>query len=318
MVMVGHIVKEMIHFPDRTMGPVLGSPAAYCSVVAAKLGVRVGVVTKIGSDMPQELLRPFTEVGVDLRGLKREGNYTTASLLIYHESGDKEIRYPHKALPILFEDVPSAYWQSDIFHVCPMDYDAPLETIERLSTLSAMLSVDLGGYGGAHSRTHPDPTEEQNLRALRELVKHFHIVRASEEDCRHLLGPVEGREAEVARCFVDWGAQIGIVTLGKKGAVLATSEGTFRVPALPGPVVDGTGAGDAFIAGFLAEYLRTADPKRSAQFASAVALWVISGTGGVTVARMPTREDVEGMLETATREDEEYERASQTGHHRLW
>jgi hypothetical protein len=39
-VAIGHLIKETIKFPETTVGPLLGSPAAYSSVAAAKLGAR--------------------------------------------------------------------------------------------------------------------------------------------------------------------------------------------------------------------------------------------------------------------------------------
>ncbi|MDD5600494.1 MAG: carbohydrate kinase family protein, partial [Actinomycetota bacterium] len=58
---LGHILKEKIIFPDREIYPVLGSPVAYSSVCMASLGVDVGIVTKIGKDFPEELLKVFNE-----------------------------------------------------------------------------------------------------------------------------------------------------------------------------------------------------------------------------------------------------------------
>ncbi len=294
-VFIGHIVKETIHFPDRTLGPVLGSPAAYGSVIASRLGASVGIVTRIGQDMPPELLAPLHEAGVDTQGMKLEGEFTTASLLTYAPSGEKEISYPHKATPLLFEDIPPSYLSARGFHVCPMDWDMPLESIVRLRQLGAILSVDLGGYGGAHSRQHPSRTDQENPESLARLVSHFDIVRASVEDCCHLLGPVDEQlEATVSR-FIGWGAKVGIISLGARGAILATHSQRFRVPAMPGGG-DTTGAGDAFSSGFVVEYLRTGDAERAAWFATAVAKHVIEGTGGVAVARMPTRGDIEERL----------------------
>jgi ribokinase len=267
-------------------------------VIAAKLGVRVGVVTKVGPDMPRELLQPFEEAGVDTRGM-REGPATTTSHLIYDRTGGKEIRYPARAEPILFEDIPAAYLGSRSFHVCPMDYDSPVETVERLASRGATISVDLGGFGGAHSSTHPDPQERRVPHVLPRLIRCCTIVRASLEDCRHLFERVPDDGADLAGRFIEWGARIGIVTLGDRGAVVATADGVARVPALSGRVVDATGAGDAFSAGFLVEYLHGSAAVRCARFASAVALHVISGTGGVRAARMPSRTDVERLLAAA-------------------
>lgn len=297
-VLVGHVVKEMIYFPEQTLGPVLGSPVAYGSVVAGRLGERVGIVTTVGTDMPDELLQPFRDAGVDLRGLHiEEGNHTTLSQLIYYENGNKEIRYPQKAPPIRFRDIPSGYRNAPIFYVATMDHDVPLETIREMCTLGALLAVDLGGYGGAHSVKHPSPAEQSDPRHLRDLVSNFDIVRASIEDCSHLLGrqSVENErcEEELVLRFLDWGAEVGLLTLGERGCIVGTRDRVVRVPAESGEIVDTTGAGDSFATAFLVAYLHTRDIEWSARFAAATVIFIIQRTGGVHASRMPTRDEVD-------------------------
>ena len=303
-VLIGHIVKEMIHFPDRTLGPVLGSPVAYGSVVAGRLGERVGIVTTIGEDMPDDLLQPFRDAQVDTRGLLvKAGDCTTTTQLIYEASGEKEIRYPQKAPEIRFEDIPSAYHNASIFYIATMDHDVPLDTIRGLRALDATLAIDLGGYGGAHSRVHPNEAERKNPARMRELLACFDIVRASVEDCRHLFGAEtlasEAGEEETVRRFVDWGATVGLLTLGERGCVAATARGVVRVPAHSGTVIDTTGAGDAFSTVFLSGYMRAGDVEWSARLGAAAVIHIIERTGGVHAARMPTREEVEKKLHTS-------------------
>lgn len=300
-VLLGHIVKEMIHFPDRTLGPVLGSPVAYGSVVAGRLGEKVGIVTTIGTDMPDELLQPFRDAGVDTRGLLiKPGNWTTASELVYYESGDKEIRYPQKAPAIRFKDIPLEYHKARVFYVATMDRDVPLETIRLLRSLSATLAIDLGGYGGAHSREHPSEAEQQNPTALQELVSYFDVVRTSVEDCVHLLGAdkmaTEAGEEEVVQRFLGWGAKVALLTLGERGCVVGTPGGIFRSSAQQGNVIDTTGAGDSFSTAFLVGYMHTGDVEWSARFGAATVITVIETTGGVQASRMPTREEVDKRL----------------------
>ena len=62
--------------------------------------------------------------------------------------------------------------------------------------------------------------------------------------------------AEAARALVERGAQCAVVTRGERGAVAATAEEVREVEAVPVvPVVDTCGAGDAFVAAFLARRL---------------------------------------------------------------
>jgi sugar/nucleoside kinase (ribokinase family) len=301
LVLLGHVVKEMIHFPDCILGPVLGGPVAYGSVVAGRLGERVGAVTTIGTDMPDSLIQSFRDAGVDMSGvLVKPGKRTTASELIYDEKGNKEIRYPQKAPPIQFDDIPLAYHKARVFYVATMDHDVPLNTICKLRALGATMAIDLGGYGGAHSREHPDEAEQKDPALIRELVSYFDVVRASVEDCAHLFGTdrvaTEVNEEELVHDFLGWGAEVGLLTLGERGCVVGTPGNIIWVPAQQGRVVDTTGAGDSFSTAFLVAYMRTGDVEWSARFGAATVIHIIERTGGVRASRMPTREEVGSRL----------------------
>ncbi len=297
-VTVGHIVNETISFTDRSVGPVLGGPASYTSVVAGRLGRPVGLVTVVGADLPRDLLGPIEAAGVDMRGVRRRGPHTTASLLVYDAAGHKEIRYPHKAPAIRYADIPVSYRQAAAVHIGAMDWDVTAGCLARIADLQALQSIDLGGFGGVHSRAHPTEREWADPARLARLVATFQIVRASEEDARCLLGVGPERCWDVARLFISWGAEVGILSRGAEGAIVAHREGSYHIQAAPARVVDCTGAGDCFSMGFLVEYLRSRNPLRAGQFAAAVAAHVIEGTGGVHLTRMPTMEEVMQRLST--------------------
>jgi len=296
--MVGHIINETIQYPDREISPVLGSPSAYSSVVASRLGIRTALVTKIGKDWPEELLAILKDAGVDMRGVK-VGDKSTRNLLIYDKSGDKRVRYLEKAPSISISDIPKEYLKAKIIYICPMDYEVPLETIRELRNLGKILAVDLMGYGGATSSTHPDKEEQRSHRTLKELISYFHIVRASIEDCQYFFGAKEGMEEDIAHLFTEWGADLGVITLGEEGAIIASKDKRFSIPAFPAKVKDCTGAGDSYSAGFLVEYIRTKDPYQSALFAAATASLVIEGSGGVLLERMPTTLQVKRQIAKA-------------------
>lgn len=301
LVMIGHIINETIQYPDRTITPVLGSPAAYSSVIASRLGIKTGLVAKIGKDWPDELLGALKNAKVDMGGVK-VAEKSTRNLLIYDKSGNKKVHYLDKAPSIHISDIPRGYLKAKLIYICPMDFEIPLQTVKELRTLGKELAVDLMGYGGATSSIHPDKEEQQSHRTLKKLVNYFHIVRASMEDCEYFFGKVEEKEEEIACLFLEWGADLAIVTQGEKGALVATKDRKFRVPAFPAEVKDCTGAGDAYSAGFLVEYLRTKDPYQSALFAAAAASLVIEGTGGVLAKRMPTTSKVRRRISRAVHE----------------
>jgi len=297
---MGHVLSETIVFADGTRkGPLLGSPPAYASAVSARLGFHSGIVTKLGPDAPAGLLSPLLEAGVDLEGVDRSSPVTTTNELIYAADGAKELRYLRQAAEIVFEDIPERYLTASVFHVGTLDYEVSPATVSRIAALGPILAVDLGGYGGAHVRRDTAARKRLSAAELRQLVACSTVVKASDEDARLLFSSEHLSETQVARRFVDWGADVGLLTLGARGSIVASGRDIVQVPALPGEVADVTGGGDCYLSGFLVEYRRTGDPLQSARFATAVARWVIGRTGGVLAERMPRDVQVRELMREA-------------------
>lgn len=101
------------------------------------------------------------------------------------------------------------------------------------------------------------------------------IVFASLEEGRLLTG-LCGPEEVAAALPGD----IGVLTLGAEGVVVATTGGVVSVPAtVPARVIDPTGAGDAFCAGFLAEWVRSRDVLAAAARGTEVAARAVALLG---------------------------------------
>jgi 2-dehydro-3-deoxygluconokinase len=298
LVTVGHILNEIIKFPTHTIGPLLGGPAAYSAVTAGMLGEETGIVTRIGTNMPSQLLKPFSEARVDTSGVKIEGEKSTSNVLLYDELGNKEIQFLEKAPKISLVDFPQNYLSAEVMHICPVDNEVSIETLGSLRERGATLSADLSGYGGTPSGGRLPRSQGNRREILRELIGHFSIVKASMDDCHYMFGSRAIAPEEVVRLFVEWHAEVAIVTLGKMGSLVATKEKLERIPVFPVKTFrDPTGAGDAYIASFLVEYLRTRDVQRSATFASATASFITEREGlGCDPRRFPARSEVEQRI----------------------
>src|SRR5450759_4321911 len=92
LVVIGHILQEVIRFPDREIGPVLGGPAAYASVASSRLGTDTGIVTFAAVPTPDFLVGPLRDSGVRLDGM-RPSAVTRQTVLAYDELGNKTITY---------------------------------------------------------------------------------------------------------------------------------------------------------------------------------------------------------------------------------
>lgn len=291
-VVIGHLLKETIVFPDgRKLGPLLGGPAAYSSAAAGMLGLRVGLVTKIGTDMPGKLLKVFKETGVDTKGV-RTGKNTTTNRLIYDKTGSKKLEFLNRAEDIFFEDICEEYLNAQFFLIAAVNYEVSEKLIEELYKNGKKLSMELSGFGGASS---VGKTKEEKLKILARITHYFEIVKGGREDYGHIFGDTPKVE-ENARKFIDWGAKVSLTTMGEEGGIITTKEGCVRIPSVPAKVVDLTGAGDVWHVGFLCAYLKNGQSseylKESAMFASALASLVIEKTGGVTKERFPSYEQV--------------------------
>ena len=105
-----------------------------------------------------------------------------------------------------------------------------------------------------------------------------------------------GRPEEVGARLMEAGVETAVITQGADGClVFDAKEGVFSQSAFDVPVVDSTGAGDAFRAGFIYGRLRHWELKAVARFASAMAGLNCRGIGGC--AHAPRLEEVERFLE---------------------
>jgi ribokinase len=123
-------------------------------------------------------------------------------------------------------------------------------------------------------------------------------VTPNETEATVMTG-VEVRSVDDARragdVLIRKGAGAALVTLGGAGALLHTPTESTLVPAFEaGPVVETTGAGDAFNGGFAAALARGASPVDAVRFGCAVA--GISVTRAGTAPSMPSLAEVEALL----------------------
>ena len=144
-----------------------------------------------------------------------------------------------------------------------------------------------------HPRNWPDVPDFTEI--LHEAFQFVDITKPSIEDCSRLIGP-NRTLPEYAAAFLEWGARIVLITQGSSGVFLATADGDrYHVRANPTPVVDVTGAGDAFWAGFLTACLEGADPLEAALLGQVVAEIKLKTLG--PVKQLPERESLNQLAQ---------------------
>jgi sugar/nucleoside kinase (ribokinase family) len=110
------------------------------------------------------------------------------------------------------------------------------------------------------------PNYREAKGVLERMLGYATITKPSLDDASRIFGPGEEPEAYIGR-FHDTGPPIVVLTMGADGILLSDEGETTYIPARPVEVVDATGAGDSFWAGFLTALLDENSLERCALFA---------------------------------------------------
>jgi sugar/nucleoside kinase (ribokinase family) len=292
---IGNIINETIKFPDSTIGPVLGSPAAYSSIAMSAVGARPGLVSYYGPDMEKQLEEHLFKV--DRRGMIKVEQSTT-NYLIYNEDGTKRVEYLHKAPLIKASDIPGEYRKCGYFYICPMDYEVDIEVNKMLYEADKTVVVDMGGYGGATSYKRLTIFEPEGEKIISEVARYSSIIKASREDLSYIAPGME--VGEVCEYFFSKGAKQCVVTLGAEGGYYqrAGEKGVHVKNFVADNPIDFTGAGDSFGAGLMVSLSQGRDIRDAVVFGNAVASLVIEKTGGCVWERMPSLEKVRNRIKS--------------------
>jgi ribokinase len=269
------------------MGP--GGKGSNQAVAAARVGAEVTFISKLGKDAFADIaLATWKAEGVTPRVQQVAEQPTGAAYIYVHEvTGENAIIV-----------VPGA---ADT--IAPADVDAAADAIRSAAVFvtqleqpaaSALRGLEIAKAAGVVTVFNPAPAAPLD-DAIYPLCD---FVTPNENEASLLTGlPVTGIEEarKAGDIFLAKGVGAALITLGEDGALLHTRTQSTLVPAFrAGPVVETTGAGDAFNGGFAAALARGASPADAARFGCAVA--GISVTRKGTAPSMPRLAEVEAVL----------------------
>jgi sugar/nucleoside kinase (ribokinase family) len=275
---VGHFAIDTIRLPSRSRPFVaLGGSVTYVSFVTKRLDGTVSVVSKVGGDFPEAYMWLLREEGIDVSSvvkLKKEG--TTRFELEYSKDlSNRTLKLESKAAPIKVSNLPKSL-QAKAVHVAPIAGEISYEVVKRLKGCAEVLSLDPQGLLRRFNKKTGKVTSKSSFD--KRLFSLINVYKSSLDEISALTGHSDINAA--INTIHDFGVKTVIVTLGAKGAVLSVEKTVYNIPACISRVlVDPTGAGDAFIGGFLTEYIRQKDAFWCACVGSAAASLVIEGIG---------------------------------------
>ena len=275
---VGHFAIDTIRLPSRSVPfVVLGGSVTYVSFVTKRLEGTVSVISKVGGDFPEAYMWLLREEGIDISNVvKLEKEGTTRFDLEYSKDlSDRTLKLESKAAPISLSNLPKSL-QAKAVHIAPIAGEVSYEIVERLKGCAEVLSLDPQGLLRRFDKKTGKATSSSSVD--KRLFSLINVYKSSLEEITALTG--ESDIDAAIKAIHDFGVKTVIVTLGAKGAVLSVEKTVYNIPPFSSRVlVDPTGAGDAFIGGFLTEYIRQKDALWCACVGAAAASLVIEGIG---------------------------------------
>ena len=278
---------ETILGDSFALGP--GGKGSNQAVAAARAGGDAQMLTKIGRDpFGRMALDAWAEAGVRSAATEHDEATGAAYIFVDAATGDNAI--------IVCPGVAGTLSEADVEGWADLIAGAGVLLTQLEQPIpAARRALEIARGAGVTTILNPAPAAElpQGLLAL---CDH---VTPNESEAEALTGvAVRGLEdAEAAaRALREAGAGAVTITLGERGALFHDGARTEHVPAVPvGPVVETTGAGDAFNGAFAVALARGDDPVAAVRFGCGAA--GISVTRPGTAPSMPTLEEIEAALE---------------------
>lgn len=250
-----------------------GGSAANTIVGLAKLNCKTGFIGKTAEDREGKLLiDDFAKEGVDLNGIIRSKKGRTGTVMGFVDEKGQRALYVDPGVNdmIELEEINQTYASSTKFlhfssFVSEKSFRAQKKILEKLPR-EVKVSFDPGALYA-----------ERGLESLESIVKRSFIVMPNARELETLTGKPD--HCKGAEYLLEMGVRIVAVKLGKDGCYVTDGMMSRVVKPFNVRVVDTTGAGDAFCAGFLYGIIKGKDLEECGRIGNFVASRCIMKTG---------------------------------------
>ena len=282
------IVGETIIGKEYFIGP--GGKGSNQAVAAAKAGAKTFFISKIGDDQFGSMAKKiYDEAGVDYsKVIISKEHATGAAGILINKKGQNAINVVTGAGGALTNgDIDNALSTITTSSVFLTNLEVPTEVVCHALKIAKSNNVP--------TILNPAPASEIN-KDIFPLIDYF--TPNETEASFYVNHKVENEEdaKKASQQLLQLGIKNVIITLGDKGAYFANNEESFHFNAmnLGEKVVDTTGAGDAFNAGFAVALTEDKNINDSIKFANITA--GLSTTKIGTAKSMPLRSEIDNLL----------------------
>ncbi len=278
---------ETILGQDFRLGP--GGKGSNQSVAAARAGGDVHFITRLGRDAFADMARDlWAGAGVTPQVTEDPDSYTGSAFIFLEAATGQNaiIVAPGAAARISVADVEARRSLIEGAGLFMTQLEQPLD--------AATHGLRIARAAGVRTILNPAPAAALSD----DMLSLCDLITPNESEAEGLTGVTVTTRADAeaaADRLIARGVGAAIITMGEKGVLYRKDGQSLHVPArASGPVVDTTGAGDAFNGGLAVALSQGASMERALQFGAAVA--GISVTRHGAASSMPTRAEVENFL----------------------
>lgn len=260
---IGHITKDKIVTPNRTVY-MAGGTSFYFSYAINQLpkDVTFSLVTAM-DPTEKEPVEKMLKAGIDV-SMNASRNTVFFENIYGANQNERKQRVLAKADPFTIQQL--EHVDAKVFHLGSLlADDFPTEVVEYLHR-KGRVSIDVQGYlrEVRDEKVYPIDWKEK-LKVL----KHTYYLKVNETEMETITGLKDAHEA--AKLIHAWGVTEVIITLGSEGSLVYVDDKFYEIPAYPPhEVVDATGCGDTYSAGYLYKRLQGATPTEAGKFAAAM------------------------------------------------
>ncbi len=261
---IGHITKDKIVTPNRTVY-MAGGTSFYFAYAINQLpkDVTFSLVTAM-DPTEKEPVEKMLKAGIDVTLNASRNTVFFENAYFGKNQDERKQRVLAKADPFTIEQLKDV--EAKVFHLGSLlSDDFSPEVVAYLAT-KGRVSIDVQGYlrEVRDEKVYPiDWKDKLNV------LKNTYYLKVNETEMETITGLKEPREA--AKLLHSWGVVEVIITLGSEGSLVYVDDQFYEIPAYaPHEVVDATGCGDTYSAGYLYKRILGAAPTEAGKFAAAM------------------------------------------------
>jgi len=282
---IGHITLDKVVTPRAELF-MAGGTAFYFSSALENMQTAYLLVTSV-AESEMKYVDALREKGINVWAYPSA--HTVYFENIYGENQDnRKQNVLQQADPFNVEQLVDA--EAKIFHLGPLlAGDIPLELIRYLAS-KGKVSLDAQGYLRKVVKQKVHPVDWPDKQAA---LQYVDILKADEAEMAVLTGCKDVKEG--TKILAAWGVKEAVITNGSMGSAIYNNGVLYDIPAYPPKVViDATGCGDTYMAGYLYQRTKGAGIQQSGQFAAAMASLKMESPGPFT----GTEEEILARLAT--------------------